>query len=122
MNQEVVDRFIEHHGVKGMRWGVRTKGRKPRRESTDFKKTVPLRNRKTHELSNKQIKTVNERINLETNYKRLNPNKVQKGKAAAAGLLATATMAATAYNLMNSPAGKAAIASGKKMLAAKGVG
>jgi hypothetical protein len=116
VNQEVIDKFIEHHGVKGMRWGVRTKGKKPRKESTDFKKTVPLRNRKTHELSNKQIKTVNERINLETNYRRLNPSKVKKGQIAVASILATATTITTAYNFLNSPAGKHAIAVGKKML------
>jgi hypothetical protein len=121
MNQEVVDRFIEHHGVKGMRWGVRGGKGKPRRESTDYKKTVPLRNRKTHELSNKQIKTVNERINLEGNYRRLNPTKVEKGKFFAKSLLATATTAATVYTLANSPAGKAAIASGKKLLEKKGL-
>jgi len=118
MNKTVEEFIIEHHGVKGMRWGVRTggKGRAPRKETGDYKKTVPLRNRKSSELTNKQLKTVNERLNLEQNYSRLNPTKVAKGKAAAAGILATATMAVTAYNLYNSPAGKAAIAAGKKML------
>jgi len=115
---QTVEEFIEHYGVKGMRWGKRG-ARTPRKQSTDFKKTVPLRNRKSYELSNKQIKSVNERINLEQNYSKLNPTKVQKGKIAVASILATATMAATAYNLYNSPAGKAAIATGKKMLEKK---
>jgi hypothetical protein len=110
--QDVAE-FIEHYGTKGMKWGVRKKS-SPRKESSDFKKTVPLRNRKTHELTNKQIKEVNERLNLETNYKRLNPSSVQRGKMAVAGILATATMATTAYNLFNSPAGKHLLSLGKK--------
>ena len=111
--------FIEHYGTKGMRWGVRTggKGKAPKKETSDYKKSVPLRSRKPSELTNKQLKAVNERINLEQNYSRLNPTKVQKGKAVALGIMATATTAATAYNLYNSPAGKAAIAAGRKALA-----
>jgi hypothetical protein len=40
---------------------------------------------------------------------------MEKGKKAAP-VLATAGTAATAYNLYNSPAGKAAVAAGKKMM------
>ena len=115
MNEDVKN-LIEHHGVKGMRWGVRGGRGTPRAQSSDYKKTVPLRNRNTKELTNKQIKTVNERINLESNYKRLNPTTVKKGTTIAKAVLATAATAATVYNLANSPAGKAAIAAGKKAL------
>ena len=112
---DYVDRFfVKHHGTKGMRWGVRKKSSKP--SSTDYKQTVPLRNRRTHELSNKQLQKVNARINLEQGYKRLNPTKVQRGSAVAKGVLAGLTTAASAYALFNSPAGKAAIASGKRMI------
>ena len=115
MSQDVVKEFIEHHGVKGMKWGKRS-ARTPRRESSDFKKTAPLRNRKSHELTNRQLKVANERINLEQNYSRLNPTKVQKGRAVATSVLATAGMGVAAYNLYNSPAGKAAIAAGKAIV------
>jgi hypothetical protein len=97
-----------------MRWGVRKKSSRP--SSTDYRQTVPLRNRSTHELSNKQLQKVNARINLEQGYRRLNPTKTQKGKTVALGILGAATTAATAYNLLNSPAGKAAIANGKRLL------
>jgi hypothetical protein len=108
---------LQHYGVKGMKWGVRKKG--TGRQSTDYKKTVPLRNRDHRELSNKQIQKVNARINLEQNYSKLNPTKAQIGAKAVKGLLATFTTAASFYTLANSPAGKAAINAGKTFLKKK---
>lgn len=110
-----VERILEHHGVKGMRWGVRTKS-SSRKESSDYKKAAPLRKRPVSELTNRQLKIANERGNLEQNFKRMNPSTAAKGKAAAAGILATATMAATAYNLIKSPAGQALINKGKSFV------
>jgi hypothetical protein len=108
-----VSDFIEHYGTKGMRWGVR-RSRKERKEASDFKTTKHLRSRKTHELSNKQLKKVNERINLESSYSRLNPTKIKKGQMVAKGVLAGATTAASVYTLFNSPAGKALMNAGRK--------
>lgn len=108
---------LGHSGVKGMKWGVRK--RSARRQAADYKTTVPLRNRKTQELSNKQIQKVNARINLEQKYTSLNPSKVKIGANAAKGVLAAAGTAAAAYNLINSPAGKAAVEAGKKFAAKK---
>jgi len=110
-----VENVLEHYGKKGMKWGVR-KSRSGPKVSSDYKQTKPLRSRKTRELTNKQLKKVNERINLEQNYSRLNPTKVKKGLNAAKGVLAVATTATTVYTMYNSPAGKAAIAAGKKAL------
>lgn len=98
-----------------MKWGVR-KQRAPVRTSSDFKKTAPLRKRKTPELTNKQLKAVNERINLEQNYNRMNPSTVKRGTVAAASILATAQIGITAYNMLNSPAAKAARANAKRAL------
>lgn len=116
LKQSNIEVFIEHHGIKGMKWGVRNPRNRVKVSSSDFKKTAHLRGKKTHQLTNKQLKAVNERINLEQNYRRLNPSKAQVGKAAAASIIATAGTAATAYNLLHSPAGKAAIAAGKRVL------
>jgi hypothetical protein len=110
-----VEEFIEHHGVKGMKWGIRTKGNR-RTTSSDFKRTAPHRGKKPSELTNKQLKAVNERMNLESNYSRMNPSSIKKGKMIAAGLLGAATTGATIYNLYNSPAGKAAVAAGRKFM------
>ncbi len=58
-------------------------------------------------MSNNELKILNERLNLEQNYNRLNPGKVLDGKKRAEMVLGTVGVAVTAYNLLNSPAGKA---------------
>lgn len=123
MKHSAVIDFLDHHGVKGQKWGVRrrTTGGSvtTHRTSGDAKRVTNLRKKKPSELSNKQLKDVNARLNLEQNFRRLNPGKIASGKHMAEALVATLTLGATAYNLVNSPAGKAAIASGKKFLKVK---
>jgi predicted RNA-binding protein with PUA domain len=113
------EEFIQHYGVQGMKWGVRGRRRSAPRLSSDYKKTVPLRNRKTRELSNKQIQTVNHRVNLEQNYNRLNPNKVARGERVVKDLLAIAGTAGAVYTLAKSPHGQAAISNIAKTKTAK---
>lgn len=122
MTPEVQD-FLDHHGVKGMHWGIRNARsritiarRNKTKSSSDFRKTKPHRGKPVHTLTNKQLKAVNERMNLEQNYSRMNPSKIRKGSLAVKGLLGVATTATTIYTMYNSPAGKAAIAAGKKAL------
>ena len=103
--------YLEHFGKKGMKWGVR---KAPVKTSSDFKKTAPHRGKKPHQLSDKQLKDVNARLNLEQNYKRLNPSKAQKGEALAKNIIRTAALAGSLVALMNSQGGKTAIAAGKK--------
>jgi hypothetical protein len=118
MKHSDIDEFIEHYGKKGMRWGVRN-ARNRVTTSSDYRKTKPLRNRKTKELSNKQLQNVNARINLEQNYRRLNPSKIQIGSAMAKTTLAALTTVASVYTLAKSPAGQAAINAGKKFMQKK---
>jgi hypothetical protein len=115
IKEKNVKEFIEHHGVVGMKWGVR-RARSRRPASSDARKVAELRKKKPSQLSNKQLKTINERMNLEQNFSRMNPSHISKGKAAVAGIIGTAVMAQTAYNIMHSPAGKAAVANGKKFV------
>ncbi len=112
---QIVD-FLEHHGVKGMKWGVRNKKSRVKKLSTDHKTAANLRKKKPHELSNKQLQKVNARMNLEQNYRRLNPGKVEAGHRAVKGLLGVATTATTAYTLIKSPAGQAFIKLAKKSM------
>lgn len=107
--------ILEHYGKKGMRWGQR-KTRSEGKVSSDYKKTVPHRGKSASQLSNKQLKTVNERLNLEQNYKRLNPSKVAKGHKATKEILALVATAGTIITLANTPHGKATIAAGRKFL------
>jgi len=113
--------FLAHFGVKGMKWGVRKDrpGGTAPRTSSDFKKTDALRGRPVSSLSNKQLKELNERLNLEQNHKRLNPTSVERGRQKVQNILATVALGVTAYNIVNSPAGKAAVNLGKKALKKK---
>lgn len=108
--------FLEHHGIKGQKWGVRRKSKGSVKVSSDAKKVAPLKGRHVSTLTNKQLKTANERINLEQQYKRMNPNKVESGKRHVLEALATIGIAVSVFNLATSPAGKAAISAGKKAL------
>jgi hypothetical protein len=107
---------LEHHGIKGMHWGVRRDRSSRGGPSSDFKRTSHLRGKPAHSLTNKQLKSLNERMNLEQNYSRLNPSSIKRGLSIASAIIGTATMAVNAYNLFNSPAGKAAISAGKKLM------
>lgn len=123
MNEQKSDEFLIHHGVKGMKWGVRrtqaqldraANRRASRSPSDDSRRASTLRKKPMRALSNKELKDVNERLNLEQNYSRLNPSSITKGKNFAKATIATAGAAAGLYNLVKSPAGKAAIEVGRK--------
>jgi hypothetical protein len=70
--------FLEHYGVKGMRWGIR--GGKATKEapSTDAARAATLKVRakrsKPKALSNKELQEVINRMNLEQQFKRLSVN------------------------------------------------
>lgn len=113
-----VNEFLQHYGKKGMKWGVRS-ARSRVKVSSDFKSTAPHRGKRASSLTNKQLKAVNERMNLEQNYKRMNPSKIKVGLVTAGTILTVAKLGQESYNLVNSAAGKAAIAAGKKALQKK---
>lgn len=99
-----VDEFLEHHGVKGMRWGVRRSGinigkiyRKPPGEvsvkvarkaptSPDFKKAEAAKakvtkgkgSRKTAALNNDELQALVKRMNLEKQYAELSQRDKRK--------------------------------------------
>lgn len=103
---------LYHFGVKGMRWGVRkdrTKtGRKKRSQgSGDYQRSRKLKRRSLKNLSNKQLEQLNRRLELEQNYKRLNPSTAKKGYKVVQTLVGVGGTAMTAYKLASSPAVKA---------------
>ena len=55
---------LYHHGVKGMRWGHR----KQRYQSPDHQRYAQLSKKKPHELSNEELRFVNERRKLVKDY------------------------------------------------------
>lgn len=94
--------YLYHHGIKGMRWGVRrseaqlarVRGRK-KNWSEDARTAHDIKKKSVNKMSNAELKKINERTRLEQEYSRLNPSTVQKGwkfVAATAGVMGT-TMA-----------------------------
>lgn len=119
MQFESKDDFMAHFGVKGMKWGVRkdaSGSASAAKASDDHKKVAELRAKPTHSLSNAQLKTINERLQLETTYARLDPGKVTSGRTKAEQLLKTVGVAGSLISIGSSPAGKAAIELGKLII------
>ena len=102
-NQELM-----HYGILGMKWGVRrnrkqsssssSSKKKSSRVSDDYAEYQKLKSRKPSSLSNSELKKLNERMNLEQNYRRLNPSTIRKGLGIAT---VTATTLGTIANLYN---------------------
>ena len=103
---------LAHYGIPGMKWGVRKK----RNPSGDAIESSKIRKKHVSEMSNDELRKLNNRQELERKYAKSNPKlrtrAVQKGKQ----ILAVAGTAVAVYNLATSPAGKAAVSSGKKVV------
>lgn len=102
-----VSTFLEHYGVKGMKWGSRKRSTHP--VSEDFKESRELKRKGAPALSTHELKKVNERLNLETNFNRLNPNVVQRGHKQVAAILAVGATVNAAIAFAGSPAGQAMV-------------
>lgn len=116
------DDFLAHHGVKGMKWGFRKPGTgKPSRRkkgddsdhSDDAKTAAGSRSQAKSKgvgtLSNHELRRLNERLNLEQNYRKLTAekSKITKGHDAVKVLLGVAGTAGSVYALTKTPAFKA---------------
>ena len=118
---------LAHFGVIGMKWGVRKDGlpqgyqgektsSKHKKKvsidvSEDKKQSNDLLKKHPDDLSNVELKRLNNRMELEANYKRLtktDKSKFQKGYDYVKTGLAVAGTATAAYNLAKSPMMKAA--------------
>ncbi len=87
---------LYHYGVLGMKWG-----RRKNRRSDDARTAAKIKKKKVSQMSNQELRTLNERTRLEQEYSRLNPSLVKKGaKMVATTALATTTVL-TLYNNSN---------------------
>lgn len=59
---------LYHYGILGMRWGRR----KAKYTSKDYRQAKNIRKKKVSQMTNKELDTVNRRMNLENNYRNLN--------------------------------------------------
>lgn len=99
---EIGEQFLDHHGVKGQKWGVRQKSK-----SSDAERHGAAKKKKTHELSDTELRDLVNRMNMERQVKQLNPSKLTKGHNAAKTILGVTATIGTAVAFANSPAGKA---------------
>ena len=118
------DTFLAHYGVLGMHWGVRKL--QPTRVKThktppseDHATAQALKKKKLHEMSNAEVKTLTNRLQLETSYRKLtgeNVTKLDRGQKEADRIMKLGGTVVAAYALYNSPVGKAVGAAIKNLV------
>lgn len=78
--EELVEDFLEHHGIKGQKWGVRNNRRRPGTKSKVQKSGRRARKFDTNQLTNKELKKVIDRMEMERKYVDLNSKAKNEGK------------------------------------------
>lgn len=75
---------LMHHGILGMHWGRKKSSMTPstthRQVSEDHITKTQLKKKHVTEMSNAELKQLNERLQLERQYKDLRKNDVSAGK------------------------------------------
>lgn len=92
--------YLEHHGVKGMKWGVRKSRKGSSKSSSKKRKKEDVSKLSDEELQKrtKRLLLENNYMNAETQYKKLSDKRLHKGRTILIGILATAgTQVATQY-------------------------
>lgn len=116
----IVDKILEHHGTKGMRWGVRKRRSEAARaakfgpQAPEHARARELKKKPLSRLSNEELKELNTRTNLEQSYRKMNPSTIKKGENLAKGLLSTVKLAGDLNNLLSSDTGKRLTTKGEK--------
>lgn len=111
--------YLAHHGIKGMKWGVRKKavntGKKIKSKasslnkkrissySKDYQETRTLRRKSSKKLSNDELKALNKRMELEQNYNRLSTSSINRGMSVARKLVGVAGTIGGLYAVSQSP-------------------
>ncbi len=75
-----IEKIIRHHGIKGMRWGVRRKRGKDGRVSQDYKTSRGILKKKTKQMSNEELRKLNKRLELERKLSQVDPRASATGK------------------------------------------
>jgi hypothetical protein len=113
VDETVLDEIIEHHGVKGMHWGVRRTRAQLDSASEDFKKasahrTTIKEHGGTHALQNNELQFVITRLNLEQQYSRLTeqPSQLKQGQKVIKEILGVGKTIQEVHTFVNGPLGK----------------
>lgn len=79
-----IEEFLMHFGIPGMRWGVRRK----RNTSADNDSARSIQKKHISEMSNDELKKLTTRLQLERQYKDLNPSTIAAGRKLVANITA----------------------------------
>ena len=90
------DKYVNAMNRKADR--LEAKYKKKYKPSDDYMDSYNIKKKQLHQMSNSEIRRLNERMQLEQNYKRLNPNTVQKGYKYIAGSAVATTTILNLYN------------------------
>ena len=79
---------LYHYGVLGMKWGRRksrtssgtTRSKKSSNQSEDYVRAKKLKKKKLSQLSNAELKELNNRMQLESQYKNLKRQNISAGQ------------------------------------------
>lgn len=81
----MVEEFLDHHGVKGMHWGIRNRSK--RNKPNQGRTGLTTFSKHPHRLSDVELSKRIKRLELEKKYKDLNSPVKSKGKAYVHSLL-----------------------------------
>ena len=107
-----MDNELYHHGIKGQKWGVRryqnkdgtrigNRSRRKESQSEDYKTAKNLKKKKMNQMSNAELRKLNERQQLEKTYKQMNKSTIAKGMAFVASAAAITNTTVNLYNNSN---------------------
>lgn len=95
--------FLAHYGVRGMKWGRRMS------RSSDNLATGLLRRKPASSLSDAELKQAISRMNLEKQYRDLNPRGLSKANKVVLGIIALGTTVNSVISFKNSPFGQSIV-------------
>lgn len=86
-----VDDILQHFGIPGMHWGRHKissiNAKREANRSDDDKTKRELQKKKVHQMSNVELKRLNERLQLEKQYKDLSKTDISAGRKFVTDLL-----------------------------------